>query len=54
MNIRSLTKVRHDGIMQMRAPFALKIPGEKKPLINGKILKDTQQTTKVFPLGMRT
>ena len=35
-------------------PFGLLNSGETKPSINGKTLKDTQQTTKVFPFGMTT
>ena len=63
--ILRLTKVRHEGSMHMpplihtkailkTTPFGLLNSGETNPSIDGKIFKDTQQTTKVFPFGMTT
>ena len=63
--ILRFTKVRHEGSMHMppsintkailkTTPFGLLNSGETSPSINGKTLKDTQQTTKVFPFGMTT
>ena len=60
-----LTKVRHEGIMYIppsihtkailqTTPLGLLNSGETRPSINGKTLKYTQQTTKVFPFVMPT
>ena len=60
-----LTKVRLKGSMHIppsihtkeilkTIPFGLLNSRDKIPSINGETLKDTRQTTKVFPFGMTT
>ena len=44
----------HTKAIPKNTPFGLLNSGETSPSINGKTLKDTQQTTKVFPFGMPT
>ena len=44
----------HTKTILKTTPFGLLNWGETSPSINDKILKDTQQITKVFPFGMPT
>ena len=44
----------HNKEILKTTPFCFLILGHKSSSINDKTLKDTQQTTKVFPFGMTT